>query len=38
MNTYRQDVMQQDTHSKLIGYLLWVSVLLGRTASITASL
>ena len=24
MNTYRQDVMQQDTHSKVIGYLLWI--------------
>ncbi len=24
MNTYRQDVSQQDTHSKVIGYLLWI--------------
>ena len=24
MNTYRQDVTQQDTHSKVIGYLLWI--------------
>jgi TM2 domain-containing membrane protein YozV len=24
MNTYRQDVSPQDTHSKVIGYLLWI--------------
>ena len=24
MNTYRQDYSQQDTHSKVIGYLLWI--------------
>ena len=24
MNTYRQDTQPQDTHSKLLGYLLWI--------------
>src|SRR5437868_12843266 len=24
MSTYRQDVSPQDTHSKVIGYLLWI--------------
>jgi TM2 domain-containing membrane protein YozV len=24
MNSYRQDVQPQDTHSKILGYLLWI--------------
>jgi hypothetical protein len=35
MNTYQQ--VQQDTHSKVIGYLLWILVSPAPIASITAS-
>ena len=36
MSGYRDDV-QRDTHSKVLGYLLWIFGFLGAHPSITAS-
>lgn len=38
MNRYQQVAAPQDTHSKIIGYLLWILVSPALTASITANL
>lgn len=37
MNTYQQLGPQQDTHSKVIGYLLWIFGFTVPIAFITAS-